>query len=266
MAKLIYAEPDDEITNLVDRLRAEKAETDLVFVLPAASRVMQSGLNARLLMQYSNSLGKQTAVVSPDPRTQGTAIETGFTVYPTMTDYEARRSIDRAIEPAAALAPGFEDYPAPDDGPPPAVTPRRTEDPTAVAAPRARPAATRTKAAGESQHCPGSSAVSACCSSCLILLFFVFPSATVTILTAARSVSATPTVTGSTTPSGSASQLAVQTTVQQAQESTSQSRAATGKKDVPAVPPTAVVFTFSHNAADSVIPSFRSPRHRGVHG
>src|SRR5947209_10700438 len=100
MAKLIYAEPDEEITNLVDRLRSEKSESDLVFVLPASSRVLQSGLNGRLLMQYSNSLGKKTSVVSPDPRTQGTAIESGFTVYPTLTDYEANRSIDRAVTPA----------------------------------------------------------------------------------------------------------------------------------------------------------------------
>ena len=272
MAKMIYAEPDDEITNLVDRLRAEKAETDLVFVLPAASRVMQSGLNARLLMQYSNSLGKQTAVVSPDPRTQGSAIETGFTVYPTMTDYEARRSIDRAIEPAAALAPGFEDYPATDDGPPPAVTPRRTEDPTAVAAPRARPAATRTKAVGKKRagKLPWILGGVGVLLILLILLFFVIPSASVTILTAARSVSATPTVTGSTTPtnssgaSGSASpstagQLAVQTTVQQAQESTSQSRAATGQKAVPAVPATGnVVFTYTNPSP--MIPGFSVPK------
>ena len=48
MSKLIYAEPDDEITNLVDRLRSEKSEKELVFVLPGASRVMHSNLNARL--------------------------------------------------------------------------------------------------------------------------------------------------------------------------------------------------------------------------
>ena len=69
MSKLIYAEPDDEITNLVDRLRSEKSEKELVFVLPGASRVMHSNLNARLLKQYSNTLGKTTSVISPDPRT-----------------------------------------------------------------------------------------------------------------------------------------------------------------------------------------------------
>src|SRR4030081_122186 len=102
MSKLIYAEPDDEITNLVDRLRSEKTEKELVFVLPGSSRVMHSNLNARLLKQYSNSLGKVTSVVSPDPRTQSVAIETGFSVFPTMAAFESGRSIDKAVGGAAA--------------------------------------------------------------------------------------------------------------------------------------------------------------------
>ncbi|MDQ6746771.1 MAG: hypothetical protein M3010_01500, partial [Candidatus Dormibacteraeota bacterium] len=67
-------------------------------MLPAASRVMQSSLNARLLMQYSNSLGKKTSVVSPDPRTQGVAIETGFDTFPSMAALESGRALDRAVE------------------------------------------------------------------------------------------------------------------------------------------------------------------------
>src|SRR5260370_2867004 len=105
MSKLIYAEPDDEITNLVDRLRSEKTEKELVFVLPGASRVMHSSLNARLLKQYSNSLGKNTSVISPDPRTQSVAIETGFAVFPTMAAFESGSLIDRAVESASASSP-----------------------------------------------------------------------------------------------------------------------------------------------------------------
>ncbi|MEA2646149.1 MAG: hypothetical protein QOE92_1232, partial [Chloroflexota bacterium] len=105
MAKFIYAEPDDEITNLVDRLRGEKDETDLVFIIPAASRVMHSALNARLLMQYSNSLGKKTSVISTDPRTQGAALETGFPVFLTLGEYESGRALER-VEPAPA--PSFD--------------------------------------------------------------------------------------------------------------------------------------------------------------
>src|SRR5258708_20805854 len=112
MSKLIYGEPDDEITNLVDRLRSEKTEKELVFVLPGASRVMQSNLNARLLKQYSNSLGKTTSVISPDPRTQSVAIETGFSVFPTMAAFESAKALGRALDsssmagqPPGVLAP-----------------------------------------------------------------------------------------------------------------------------------------------------------------
>jgi hypothetical protein len=259
MAKLIYAEPDDEITNLVDRLRAEKAEADLVFVLPPASRVMQSGLNARLLMQYSNSLGKQTSVVSTDPRTQASAIETGFTVYPTLTDYEARRTIDRAVQPAS-FASRIDDFEPAAEVVPPGPTPRRTEAPAAVPSPRSRPATTRSevvrKRAGFLPWVLGGIGVIA---ALLILLFFVFPSATVTILTAARSVSATPTVTGATTPPTGPDQLAVQTTVQQSQQTTTQARNSTGKKDVPPVPATGnVVFTYA--TATPFAPVFMVPK------
>jgi hypothetical protein len=90
----------------------------------------------------------------------------------------------------------------------------------------------------------------------LILLFFVLPSATLTIITAARSVSATPTVTGSTNPASGGNQLTLQTTVQQAQESTSQTRNATGKKEVPAVPATgSVVFHNNGSVATFQVPA-----------
>ena len=80
----------------------------------------------------------------------------------------------------------------------------------------------------------------------VVLVFFVLPTATVSIVTSARSVSSTPTITGSTSAPANASQT-VQTTLQQSSQSTSQQRPATGKKDIPAVPATGqVVF---HNSS-----------------
>lgn len=267
MAKLIYAEPDDEITNLVDRLRSEKSEKELVFVLPPSSRVMQSGLNARLLMQYSNSLGKSTAVVSTDPRSQGTAIETGFTVYPTLTDYESRRSIDRAVQPALnSASTEVDDFLPVDNGaaPPPTST-RRADLPKPATTPRPRPvAAGRIATSARRSYLPWVLGGIGVLVIAMILFLFVLPSASVTIITSARSVAATPTVTGSTSPPGGSDQLAVQTTVQQAQESLSnQQRSATGKKDVPAVAATGqVVFTYTNPSP--LIPSFSVPKNSEV--
>ncbi|MGI8609149.1 MAG: hypothetical protein ACR2MY_07995 [Candidatus Dormibacteria bacterium] len=240
MSKLVYAEPDDEITNLVDRLRSEKTEKELVFVLPASSRVMHSSLNARLLMQYSNSLGKRTSVVSPDPRTQGVAIETGFDTFPSMAAFEAGRALDRAVQGRSAASPiaagalgagAVADIPAAATRRPPSVR-------GPVASPRAQPVAAR-PAAGAPLVATSAGgrrvgflawvlAAVGIFLIAMILVFFVLPTATVTITVAARPVSVAPTITGSTQPP--ADKLSVQTTLQQAQEQQQSPVTSTGQK------------------------------------
>ncbi|HEV3232442.1 MAG TPA: baseplate J/gp47 family protein [Candidatus Dormibacteraeota bacterium] len=245
MPKLIYAEPDDEITNLVDRLRSEKEEQDLVFVLPAASRVLQSGLNARLLMQYSNSLGKTTAIVSPDQRTQAMGIETGFRVFGSLAAYETGAPLTAAaagpagVNGTPVLAPVTpRATPAPPRRPPPAV-PRPAP---ARPAPRATPAA----AAGDPPDririyvVGGLAAMLLLCVAALAFL----PTATVEIIVDARPVQTTATVAGSTAGPGPSDQLAVQTTLVTAQEQNQQQVTSTGTKVIPATPSTGtVIFT-----------------------
>ena len=252
MSKLIYAEPDDEITNLVDRLRSEKSEKELVFILPGASRVMHSNLNARLLKQYSNTLGKTTSVISPDPRTQTVAIETGFAVFPTMAAFESGSAIDRALDPgpvvaatpsgaAAALPVGRSPCPSPRRGaaaPPPPVTP--------PVSPATAARKTGVAGAGRPGYIPYVLGGVGVVLILLILLFFVLPSATVQVVIPARAISAGPTLTGSTAPPAPTDTASVQTVVQQAQEQQAQQVNSTGQKTIPAVPSTGtVVFTYS---------------------
>ena len=252
MSKLIYAEPDDEITTLVDRLRSEKSEKELVFVLPGASRVMQSNLNARLLRQYSNTLGKTTSVISPDPRTQTVAIETGFAVFPTLAAFESGSSIDRALDPGPAVpatapemtaAAPLAEEPAPV---PPAR--RRSSPPPPVMAPPATAATTRKPiiaGAGRPGYIPYVLGGVGVVLILLILFFFVLPSATVQVVIPARAISAAPTITGSTTPPGPSDVSSVQTVVQQAQEQQAQQVNSTGVKQIPSVASTgSVVFTY----------------------
>jgi hypothetical protein len=261
MAKLVYAEPDDEITNLVDRLRSEKSEKELVFVLPAASRVMHSGLNARLLMQYSNSLGKKTSVVSPDARTQGVAIETGFDTFASMSAYEGGRSLDRPVDPRSASSPiaaGALGAGAATDLPS-AATRRPVAAPGPVASPRPLPVAARgpvapVVAASAGPHrsvgiLPWVLAGLGIFLVATILLFFVLPSATVTIIVAARSVSVAPTLTGATTPPGPGDRLSVQTTLQSAQEQQAQAFPSTGQKVIPGTPAAGTV-TVGNNGSN----------------
>jgi hypothetical protein len=253
MSKLIYAEPDDEITNLVDRLRSEKTEKELVFVLPGGSRVLHSNLNARLLKQYSNSLGKSTSVISPDARTQAIAIETGFSVFPTLVAFESGKAIDRAVDAGSALTPSpgmlgslavesgeFEDAPTTRRAtPPPPVTPRTRPKPAAAAA------EVRGGRAGYIPYVLGGVGVLLIL---LILFLFVLPSATVQIVIPAHAISAQPPITGSTAAPGPNDTASVQTAVQQAQEQMQQANIpATGQKAIPAVPASGnVVFTYTN--------------------
>jgi hypothetical protein len=257
VTKLIYAEPDDEITNLVDRLRSEKEEKELVFVLPSGSRVMHSGLNARLLMQYSNSLGKTSAVVTPDPRTQSVAIETGFRVFPSVAAFEAGGALDHAGDAAGGagvMAPVENDW---DPAAEHAARPQRRLTPAAAAAgagagagtaarqlPRVPPRTTAVAVtAGRKAWIIGGAAAAVVV---LLLLVIVLPSATVTIVTTAKDIG-TPAgliINGAPTAPGPTDQLAVQTTQVSSQQQQQQQFNATGSKTIPAVAATGnVVFT-----------------------
>lgn len=103
MAKMVYVDPDEEITELVERIRAAGDEFDLVFIFPSQARVLLSPLNLRLLQQYSRSNLKSTAIVSGDPRVQGLAREAGFATYASVQAYE--RGVE-VMRPAADGADG----------------------------------------------------------------------------------------------------------------------------------------------------------------
>ncbi|HET7339371.1 MAG TPA: baseplate J/gp47 family protein, partial [Candidatus Dormibacteraeota bacterium] len=76
----IYVETEEEIPELVDRLRRYHGE-DTMLVLPMRSRIGQSRFNFQLLRNYSARLGKRVTVVCDDPAVQKMASETGFPVY-----------------------------------------------------------------------------------------------------------------------------------------------------------------------------------------
>src|SRR5258706_2975516 len=106
MSKVLYIEPDDEITDLVEKIRRSGEEQDLVFVLPHRTKVLQSPLNLRLLQQYSRSFVKHTAIVSGDPRVQAMAKSAGFPTYASVQAYE--RCVE-VVRPHAPTEPQPED-------------------------------------------------------------------------------------------------------------------------------------------------------------
>jgi hypothetical protein len=100
MSKLLYVEPTDEITDLVDRIRRAEGERDLVFVVPPDGRVLRSGLDLQLLMQYTKGFHKQVSVVSSDPQIQALSMRTGFPTFASIAQMEQNRPLTSV--PAAA--------------------------------------------------------------------------------------------------------------------------------------------------------------------
>jgi hypothetical protein len=80
----IYVETEEEIPELVERLRRYHGE-DTMLVLPVRSRIGQSRFNFQLLRNYSARLGKRVTVVCDDPAVQKMAAETGFPVFGALT-------------------------------------------------------------------------------------------------------------------------------------------------------------------------------------
>ena len=76
----IYVETEEEIPELVERLRRYHGE-DTMLVLPMRSRIGQSRFNFQLLRNYAARLGKRVTVVCDDPAVQKMAAETGFAVF-----------------------------------------------------------------------------------------------------------------------------------------------------------------------------------------
>jgi hypothetical protein len=105
MSKLLYVEPTDEITDLVDRIRRSEGERDLVFVVPPDGRVLRSGLDHQLLMQYTRGFQKRVGIVSPDPQIQALAMRTGFPTFPSISRMEQGLPLTSAPSLVAA-APG----------------------------------------------------------------------------------------------------------------------------------------------------------------
>jgi hypothetical protein len=76
----IYVETEDEIPEVVERLRRSRGE-DTMLVLPMRSRIGQSRFNFQLLRNYAARMGKRVTVVCDDPAVQKMASESGFAVF-----------------------------------------------------------------------------------------------------------------------------------------------------------------------------------------
>jgi len=147
MPAVVVARPDDEIADLIDRVRSA-GDLDVGLVVPSSSRALQTPLNVRLLAQFSNQSGRRTSIVSEDPRVQQLARASGLQVYGSVPAFERgielaaprvggagqSRNIAAGGVAGAAASAVLEPPPAPPPAPPAFVPP-----PTSPATPRLEP-------------------------------------------------------------------------------------------------------------------------------
>ncbi len=246
MAKLIYLEADEEITEIIARVRGLPAEDGVVLVLPPQARALQSSLNLRLLLQYSQKLGKTTAIVTSDPRTQSLALEHDFATFPSVDAWERGATVPAparaptvipasprtaaAVVPASGPAATAVAEPVP-TLPAPVERPREAFRPAFV-----RPARPKSRAP--------LIAAGAALGLAIIAAALYVPSASLTLVVAGSPVSVELKISGSkdAVPAGATAQI--QTTPVEVREFKGTPVPATGVKTVPAVAGTGnVVFS-----------------------
>jgi hypothetical protein len=212
MPAVVVARPDDEIVDLIDRVRSS-GDPDVGLVVPSSSRALQTPLNVRLLAQFSHQSGRRTAIVSEDPRVQQLARASGLQVYGSVPAFERgielaapriggagqARNIAAGGMTGAAAAAVLEPPPAPPPAPPTFSAPA-----TAPAAARLEPRRVMTQIPparpprGWDRRRLLSWGAAAVLVIGLVLFMTLSPSAKVTVTIAATPLSVNSTIQGTT--------------------------------------------------------------------
>ncbi len=85
--KPFYIESDEEITSVIDRLRASTQEKN-IFVVPAGAMILQSAVNMRLLLREAKKAQKQLVVVTSDEYGQTLAEKVGIETYASLEEID----------------------------------------------------------------------------------------------------------------------------------------------------------------------------------
>lgn len=96
MEQIIYVDPDDEITTLLDKVRRAR-EKEIVLVATERTRALETVINLRLLQRRAQELGARLALAIADRNSRQLAQELGFTVAASLEQLRER--------PAAAAGP-----------------------------------------------------------------------------------------------------------------------------------------------------------------
>ena len=82
MDEIIYLEHDEEITSVIDKLKALEPDLKVVsLVIPKGATILQSVVNLKLLKKEGKLLDKDLSIVTQDRIGRNLASQAGFTVY-----------------------------------------------------------------------------------------------------------------------------------------------------------------------------------------
>lgn len=266
MPTVVVAKADDEIVDLIDRVRSSP-DLDVGLVVPASSRALQTPLNVRLLAQFSHQSGRRTSIVTEDARLQQLARSNGLQVYGSVPAFErgielagprlgaatnVGRSAVSGFAGAAAASAVLEPPPAPPPAPPayvppvPAPTTARIEPRRVITQlPPARPKRGWDRrrllyVAGAAVAIIG-----------IVLFMTLSPSAKVTITIAATPLSVNPTIQGSTNAATSSQPDHVLTGIVNSSSTQSFQASPTGTTNIPATAAKTTV-TFSSTGSSDI--------------
>lgn len=85
MNDIIYLEPDDDIANVIGRIK-ESDSLAVSLVVPRGGTIAQSVVNLKLLKREIEKLGKYVSLVTADKISKNLASQVGVTVYPNVNE------------------------------------------------------------------------------------------------------------------------------------------------------------------------------------
>jgi hypothetical protein len=264
MPAVVVAKADDEIADLIDRIRSS-TDPDVGLVVPGSSRALETPLNVRLLAQFSNHSGRRTSIVTEDPRLQQMARASGLPVYGSVPAFERgielagpRVGGSTAGRGATAAAGGLaaavlEPPPTPPPAPPPLSPPAHTPPASRLESRRVitqLPPARKPPRGWDRRRFlyVGGAAVAIIG---IILFMTLAPSAKVTITIAATPLSVNSTLQGTTNPTLATQADHVLTGVVTGTASSQFTATPTGTTTLPAVAAKATLL-FTTNASSDI--------------
>ncbi len=112
--KALYLEPDEEITSVVDRLKAID-DQEIAIVVPKRAGILQSIINLKLLRRQSEAMGKRLSIVTTDKTGRNLASAVGLTVHQRLPEVEKVTKTATSEKPGTPVAIAFKKKPRTDE-------------------------------------------------------------------------------------------------------------------------------------------------------